>query len=72
MNDLCVPRKRRNDPIIKKMAPLFSKAMHEGNINLAANIAFVTVLELDGTDGIMSALEQGNKFWMRKNLRRSL
>jgi hypothetical protein len=67
-----IPRKRRNHPAIRRGSKLFSKFMHAGDVEMAAKVAFATVLELHGTAIFVAALDAANSCMRRRRYRRGL
>ncbi len=67
-----VPRKKRKSQAIEKSGKIFSEALHNKNYKKAALAVLWCVLVDFGKQGIMDALDYGNSFYERKELRRGL
>lgn len=66
MNNHAVARKPRKHPAIESSKHAFSEAIRMRNAEIAAKIVFNTAIDMLGVKGLINALDQGNKFWIRK------
>jgi len=67
-----IPRKRRNHPAIRRGNELFSTFMHAGDVEMAAKVAFMTVLDMHGPAIFMAAIDAANSSIRRGKYRRGL
>ncbi len=67
MNDLAVPRKKRNLPIILASRDAFSDAVRNRDSARAARIVFNTTIDVLGVNGLLEALDRGSAYWQRRH-----
>ena len=66
MNDLCSPYKKRKLPVILRSVPLFSKAIHNRDVETASRIVFLTTMEVLGVKGLIKALDRASQLYERR------
>ena len=65
-----IPRKKRKSKAIEISSKLFSEFMDNKDYKKAALVVFWCVLKDFAKEGILNALDHGNSFYERKELRR--